>query len=78
MNTTGFFKVKCYNPKEIIFQHRSVKEYVFNHQKNRYEINRSINGDLTQYLTSVDIEEVVKTGGCVVEFLEGFICNNLE
>ena len=29
-------------------------------------------------MTSVDIEEVVKAGGCVVNILEGFLCNNLE
>ena len=57
----------------------NVKENVLNDGKNKYEeINRFRNGNITQYLTSVDIEEVVKTGGYIVEFLEGFICNNLE
>ena len=50
-----------------------------NHHKNRYEeLNRFRNGDIFQCLISVDIEEVAKTGGFVIEFLEGFICNNLE
>ena len=57
----------------------SVKENVFNYRKNRYEeINRFRNGDITQHLTSVDIEEVVRFGGYVVEILEGFICDNLD
>ena len=42
----------------------SVKEKVFNDRKNRYkEINRFRKGDITQHLTSVDIEEVVRSGG---------------
>ena len=57
----------------------SVKENEFNHHKNRYEeINRCRSGDIAQYVTSVDIEGLLKTGGFVIEFLEGFICNNLE
>ena len=57
----------------------SVKENVFNDRKNRYEeINRFRNGDITQQLTSVDIEEVVRSGGHFVEILEGFFCDNLE
>ena len=57
----------------------SFKENVFNDRKNRYEeINRFRNGDITQHLTSVDIEEAVRSGGCIVKILEGFVCNNLE
>ena len=41
LNKTGFFKLSYHNPKEIIFQHMSVTENVFNDRKNRYEeINR--------------------------------------
>ena len=42
------------------------------------EINRFRNGDITQHLTSVDIKEVVRSGGYIVEILEGFICDILE
>ena len=57
----------------------SVKENVFNDCKYRSkEINRFRNGDLTQHLTSVDIEEVVRFGGCIVKKLESFICDNLD
>ena len=57
----------------------SVKENVFNDRKKRYEeISRFRNGDITQQLTSVDIEEVVRSGGHIVEILEGFISDKLE
>ena len=79
LNKAGFSKVKYYNPENIVFQHMSVKEKVFNDRKNRYEeINRFRNGDITQHLTSVDIEEVVRSGGYIVKILEGFVCDNLE
>ena len=57
----------------------SVEENVFNDRKKRYEeINRFRNGDITQHLTSVDIEEVVRSGGYIAKRLEGFVCDNLE
>ena len=78
-NKTGFFKIKYDNSENIVFQHMNVKEKVFNDRRNRYEeINRFRNGDITQHLTSVDIEEVVRSGGYIVKILEGFICDNLE
>ena len=56
----------------------SIKENVFNDRKNRYElIKRFRNRDIIQHLTSVDNEEVVRYGGCIVELLEGFICDDL-
>ena len=79
LNKTGFFKVSNYNHKEIVFQHMSVKENLFNDRKNRHEeINRFRNGDITQHLNSVDIDNVVRFGGYIVKKLEGFICDNLE
>ena len=35
LNTSEFYKVRFYNPKDIIFQHRSVKEIIFNDRINR-------------------------------------------
>ena len=47
--------------------------------KNRYEeINRLRNGDITQHLTSVDIEEIVRSGGYFLDIIERYICDNLE
>ena len=79
LNKKGFFEVSYCNSKEIVFQHMSVKENAFNVRKNRCEgINRFRNGDITQHLTCVDIEEVVRSEGYIVKILEGFICDNLE
>ena len=64
LNRTGFIRLKYYNPKNIVFQHMSVKEKAFNDRKNRYEeINRFRNSGIVQHLTSVDIEEVVRSVG---------------
>ena len=79
LNKSGFYKVRYYNPKEFIIQHMSGKENVFIYRKKRSEeINRFKNGDIIQHLSSVDIEEVVRSGGYIVKMLEGFICDNLE
>ena len=79
LNKTRFFKVKYYNPNHLVLQHMAIKEDVFNETKNKYEcVNRFRNGDITQHLTSVDIEEVVRVGGFIIEFYEGFICDNLD
>ena len=79
LNKTGFLKVRFFKPKEIVFQHVSVREKTFNDRKNRYEeIIRFRNGDIFQHLTGVDIEEVVRSGDYIVKILEGFVCDNLE
>ena len=79
LNKTGFFKVSYHNPKEIIFQRMSVKENVFNDRKHRFEeINRFRNGEITQHLTSVDVEQIVRSGGYIVKVLEANICVNLQ
>ena len=79
LTPTGFFKMSYHNPIEIVLQHTSVKENVFNDRKNRSEeFNRFKNCDITQHLTSMDVEEVVRSGGYIVKILEGFICDNLE
>ena len=57
----------------------SSKENLFNDRKNRSkEINRFRNGDMTQHLASLEIEEVVRSEGYFVKILEGFMCDNLE
>ena len=78
-NNSGFFVINYYNPKEIIIQHVSVKENVFNTRKNKYgAINRFRSGDITQHSTSVDIEEAVRSDGFNIKTLKGFISDNLE
>ena len=41
-------------------------------------MNRFRNTDITQHLTSVDIEQVVRSGGYIVKILERFLCYSLE
>ena len=42
------------------------------------ETNRFTIGDIFQHLTSVDIEEVVRSDVYIIKILERFICDNLE
>ena len=52
----------------IIVQHLPVKE-----KENKIEIKRMRNGYIIDTLTSVDIQEIVKIGGKVIEIYEGVI-----
>ena len=61
-------KIKYYNPKNLIVQHLPIKE-----KEERIEINRMRKGYITQVLTSIDIQEIVKIGGEVIEISEGVI-----
>ena len=63
-----FLKSKYYNPKNLIVQHLPVQE-----REKKNEINRMRNGYIIEYLTSVDIQEIVKIGGRVIEIYEGVI-----
>ena len=79
LNKSGFFKVKYHNPDHLVLQHLAVNEEVLNENEHKYEkINRFRNGDIIDYVTSVDLEEIVRIGGVVLKFYEGFICDNLE
>ena len=63
---SAILKIDYYKPKNLIVQHLPVKE-----KEKKIEINRMRNGYITQVLTSVDIQEVVKIGGRVFEIYEG-------
>ena len=65
---SGILRIKYYNPRNLIFQHLPVKEKVKN-----VKVNRMRNGYIIDTLTSVDICEIVKTGGRVIEIYEGVI-----
>ena len=65
---SAILKIKFYSPKNLIVQHLPVKEKV-----NKIEINRMRNGYIIEVLTSVDIEEIVKIGGKVIQIYEGVI-----
>ena len=65
---SAILKIKYFNPKNLIVQHPPVKEKV-----NKIEINRMRNGYIIQVLTSVDIKEIVKIGGKVIQIYAGVI-----
>ena len=71
---SAILKIKYYNPKNLIVEHLLVKE-----KEKKIEFNRMRNGYITQVLTSVDIQEIVKTGGRVFEIYEvDFYRENFE
>ena len=63
---SAILRIKCYNASNLIFQHLPVKEKVKN-----VEVNRMRNGYIIDTLTSVDICEIVKIGGKVIQIYEG-------
>ena len=65
---SAILKIKYYNPKNLIVQHIHIKE-----KEKKIEIIRMRNGNIIDTLTSVDIQEIVKIGGKVIEIYEGVI-----
>ena len=65
---SAIFRIKYYNPPNLIIQHLPVKEKV-----KKIEVNRMRNGNIIDTLTSVDICVIVKIGGKVIEIYEGVI-----
>ena len=65
---SAILKIKFYNPRDLINQHLPVKE-----KEKKIENNRMRNGYIIDTLTSVDIQEIVKIGGKVIEIYEGVI-----
>ena len=61
-------KIKYYYPKNLIVQHLPVKE-----KEKKIETNRMRNGYITQVLTSVDLQEIFKIGGIIIQIYEGVI-----
>ena len=65
---SAILKIKYYNSRDLIVQHLPVKE-----KEKKIEINRMRNGYIIDTLTSVDIQEIVKIGGKVIQIYEGVI-----
>ena len=65
---SAILKIKYYNPRDLIVQHIPIEE-----KEKKIEINRMRNGYIIDTLTSVDIQEIVKIGGKVIEIYEGVI-----
>ena len=74
IHVTSFFKKWiiqcCFSAKNlpVVLFVVSIKERV-----NKTEINRMRNGYILDTLTSVDIQQIVKIGGKVIEIFEGVI-----
>ena len=79
LNRSAFLTTKYHNPENLVFQHLPIKEKIKNPYKNNRleEINRTRNGEIIDTSTSVDIVEIVKYGGVILEVFEGFFCHNL-
>ena len=65
---SAILKIKYYNPTNLIVQHIPVKE-----REKKIEINCMRNRYSFETLTSVDIQEIVKIKGKVLEIYEGVI-----
>ena len=65
---SAILTIKYCNPPDLIFQKWPVKEKV-----KKIEVNRMRNGYINDRLTSVDIQEIVKISGKVIEIYEGVI-----
>ena len=65
---SAIIRIKYYKTPDLIFQQLPVKDKVENIQVNRME-----NGYIIDTLTSVDIQEIVKIGGKMIEVYEGVI-----
>ena len=65
---SAILTIKYYNPPNLIFQHLPIKEKL-----KKIEDNRMRNAYITDTLTSVDIQEIVKIGEKVIEIYEGVI-----
>ena len=65
---SAILKIKYFNPENLIVQHLPVKERV-----NKMENNRMPNGYIIDNLTYIDIHEIVKIGGKVIEIYEGIV-----
>ena len=65
---SAILTIKNYDPPDLIFPHLPVTEKV-----KKIEVNRMRNGYIIHTLTSLDIQEIVKIGGKVIEIYEGVI-----
>ena len=76
----AFLTVKYHNPESLASQHLPVKEKIENPYKNNRleEIHRMRIGIIIDTLRSLDIVEIVKCGGVILEMFEGFFCHNLD
>ena len=80
LNISAFLTVKYHKPELLVFQNLPVKEKTNSpYQNNRLEeIIKMRKVIIKDILTSVDILEISKCRGIILEVFEGFFCQNLE
>ena len=78
INRSSFPTVKHHNPENLVFKHLPVKEKIkISYKNNRLEESQRMRkGKILDFLTSVDIVEVVKYGGYILKVIEGSRCHN--
>jgi hypothetical protein len=71
---TGFFRIKYHYPLDNFLQHLPVKESIKRSGISKvYEVSRFRNGFAEATMTSVDIQEIVRTGGTILKIYEGIV-----
>ena len=80
LDRSAFVTVKYRNPLSLIFQHIPMNEMINIPSKNNIleENVRSRKGVIIGTSNSLDIVEIVKCGGIVLEVYEGFFCHILQ
>ena len=80
INRKAFLTVEYHNPENLVFEHFPVKKKIESPNENNIleEINTMRNGIIIDTLTSVDVVEIVKCGGVILEAYEAFFCHNFE
>ena len=68
VDESAILRIKYYILPNLIFQHLPIKEKVV-----KIEVNCMRNDYIIDTLTNVDIQEIVKNGGKVIEIYEGVI-----
>ena len=76
----AFITVKYLKPDILVLQHFPVTDKITNSYKNNTleGINRMRVGVFMDTITRIDILEIAKSGGFILEVFEGFLCHIIE
>ena len=69
---SAILKIKYFNPPALIFQHLPVE-----HKVKKHDINRMRKSYIIDILTSVGIQEIVKTGGRLFTFTNWLVIEKI-
>ena len=65
---SAVLKIKYYDPKNLVVQHLPFRE-----KEKKIEFNRMRNNYIIDHVTSVDIQEIVRIGGRIIEIYAGVV-----